>query len=235
VRVVSWNMGANSVRSNLRDAAWHHLLDRSPGLDADVALVQEAILPGWLSESHRSHWVRAWPNHTNPWGTGIITRTDQTLTEMRRGEVDGGRFVVARLATERGDVVVVSIHAQTSLSEFIPPLRATFEAIGEECTGSPFIVGGDLNTARSAETFWPEHGHAEFWEAIEGAGFHSSFYDEHGHEAITYRHPKGPFVGQADHIFIDAGTANQARVSSWVDETETNLSDHRPLVVDLEW
>jgi endonuclease/exonuclease/phosphatase family metal-dependent hydrolase len=232
MRVVSWNMGANSCPSNLHDAAWHHLLDPAPSLAADVALVQEAVLPRWLPDNHQVHWKRAWPSLA--WGTGIVTQSSQVLTELAR-EVEGGRFVIARLETPRGDVVVASIHAHTSLSEFIPPLEATFAAIREECYGLPFIVGGDLNTSRSAEGFWPGFGHAQFWDSIDAAGFHSCYWAEHGHEAITYRHPRGPFVGQADHILIDARTAAHARVSSLVDETESHLSDHRALVVDLLW
>jgi endonuclease/exonuclease/phosphatase family metal-dependent hydrolase len=147
--------------------------------------------------------------------------------------VEGGRFELALLESELGEFLVASIHAHTSLPEFLPPLEATFDAIRAECSGKRFVVGGDINTARSAEGFWPGYGHAEFWDRLELAGFHSSYWVEFGDEAITYVYPRGPFIGQADHVFIDEQTAGSVHVSSRVDENQPNLSDHRPLVVDI--
>ncbi len=52
---------------------------------------------------------------------------------------------------------------------------------------------------------------------------------------ITYRHPRGSFVGQADHILLDAATTKEAAINTHVPNLGTDLSDHLPLVVDLDW
>jgi endonuclease/exonuclease/phosphatase family metal-dependent hydrolase len=235
MRIVSWNMGNNSVRNELHDAAWHHLLDEESGLHADVALVQEAVLPTWLEREHHAHWVRAWD--TRSWGTGIVVKTSccSLRTDMVAEPVEGGRFVVSSLDVDGREFVVASIHAQTSVPEFMPPLVATFDAMKMLCSARRFIVGGDLNTSRSSESFWPDHGHGPFWESLDAWGFVSCFWQEHGEEAVTYRHPTGPFHGQADHILIDRETASGAVVNSHVDAASTGLSDHQALVVDIVW
>jgi exonuclease III len=156
MRVVSWNMGNNSVRSSLHDAAWHHLLD-ADALGADIALIQEAVPPPWIAGTHGLLWTQAWP--TRAWGTGIAVKGKHELSGIDR-PIEGGRFVAGRLKAQRGPIVLVSVHARTDVPEFIPPLRRTFKAIRDECADSRFIVGGDLNTARRAEEFWPGYGHA---------------------------------------------------------------------------
>src|SRR5437762_11285121 len=99
MRIVTWNMGRNSGYQGVHDAAWHHLLDQGPrGLGADLALVQEAVVPSWL-ETGRALWVRAWD--TKPWGTGIVAGQD-ALGSKVECEVEGGRFVLAQVDTDQG-------------------------------------------------------------------------------------------------------------------------------------
>src|SRR4051794_23866211 len=96
VRVATWNLGANSVRRELHEEAWHYLLDES-GLNADVALVQEAVPPEWVRSQWHIHWARAWP--TRSWGTGIVARRNFDLVPMEVSASDT-RLVMARLAAD---------------------------------------------------------------------------------------------------------------------------------------
>lgn len=242
MRVVSWNMGANAVRKEFHDGAWSYLLG-SGGLDADIALVQEAIPPAWLTNQHELHWARAWPNSPgHVWGTGIVAKKGFGLAPVDRAVPDT-RFVMARVRTDTAEFVVVSIHAHTSMAaanfsdgrvlRFVDRLQANFDAIGDDCRDR-FIVGGDLNTGRVAETTWPGHGHAEFWARCDGAGFHSCPWSSSGEELTTYTHPSGgAFRGQADHVLVDSETARAA--TTFVPDMPAGLSDHFPLVVDLSW
>lgn len=114
MRIVSWNLGSNPVSKAHHDAAWRFLLDPA-GLNADVALVQEAVVPDEVWKTHHVHWRRAWPNSRgHEWGTGIIASREFQLTSVERAVPDT-RFVMARLAAARRDFVVVSIHAFTTM------------------------------------------------------------------------------------------------------------------------
>lgn len=221
-------MGRNSGYAGVHDRAWHHLLDEAPnGLAADVALVQEAVPPAWV-DPNRLLWTRAWDSR--PWGTGIVVTQGQVLTPIAF-DVPGSRLVLGRLVTDRGDMAIASIHAHSE--GVIPALTETFAALRRDLGEMPFVVGGDLNTARSAEKVWPGFGHQGFWESLDATGFYTCFWGEHGREAKTYKHLRGAFDGQADHILIDAATAAQAEIQSWVDDGQPDLSDHLALVVDL--
>jgi endonuclease/exonuclease/phosphatase (EEP) superfamily protein YafD len=238
MRIVSWNLGANSVSKKFRDRAWHHLLDPD-GLDADVALVQEAIPPDWLDERHHVHWRRSWPEPGPIWGTGIVVKKTYSLEPIVR-EVPDTRLVMARLTTGDQEFLVSSIHAFTTMDpayftdgrslRFIDRLQANFDAIRNDCTDR-FIVGGDLNSGRIAESTWPGHGHEAFWAALDQARFHSCPWSSTGEEVTTYTHPSGPFSGQADHVLLDARTAQG--VVTTVPVLPAPLSDHLPLVVDV--
>lgn len=235
---MTWNLAPNSVPKKFRDPAWHHLLDPE-GLDADVALVQEAIQPDWLDEQHHVHWRRSWPEPGPIWGTGIVTKKRFSLEPIFR-DVPDTRFVMARLTTNTAEFLVVSIHAFTTMDpayfsdrrslRFIDRLQANFDAIRDDCTDR-FIVGGDLNSGRIAESTWPSHGHEAFWAALDEAGFHSCPWSSTREEVTTYTHPSGPFAGQADHVLLDATTALGATTA--VPDLPAPLSDHLPLVVDL--
>lgn len=243
MRVVTWNLGANSVPKPSHDAALRHLLDRA-GLNADVALVQEAVLPPELAETHQVHWSQAWPNSRgHNWGTAIIAKPKYSLSPIGR-LVPDTRFVMANLTTDQGDFAVVSVHSFTAMdgrlysdrraASFIDRLQANFDAFRDVCVGR-FIVGGDLNTSRAAETMWPGQGHSEFWARLDEEGFYTCPWSKSGEELTTYRHPSGPFAGQADHILLHRRTATEATVETFVPDLGPGLSDHLPLVVDLGW
>lgn len=232
-------MGANSVPREHTDAAWHHLLD-ADGLDADIALVQEAVLPAWLHHEHDVHWLPAWPK-TRRWGTGIVAKKECALLPLQHSAPDT-RYAMGRVIIGNTPVVVVSIHAFTTMRRdwfsdnmslsFVQRLQATFDAIGDRLKDR-FVVGGDLNTGRIAEEIWPGQGHGAFWKGLDGRGFRSCPWSQTGTELMTYEHPRGPFKGQADHILLDAVTAEQV-THTRAPELLVKLSDHRPLVVALE-
>jgi ADP-ribosyl-[dinitrogen reductase] hydrolase len=65
------------------------------------------------------------------------------------------------------------------------------------------------------------------------AGFHSCPWSSTGEEVVTYRHPNGGFVGQADHILLDKSTATKGLRTTFVPSDGGDLSDHQPLVVEI--
>jgi endonuclease/exonuclease/phosphatase family metal-dependent hydrolase len=122
----------------------------------------------------------------------------------------------------------------------IPALRETFGALREHLQDH-FIVGGDLNTARAAARAWPANGHGEFWEDVEAWGFREALpFDGVERQSFwrEWRHNKQPTIGnslQDDHIFLDNGTFKHIRRSLIWDTREVrDLSDHGPVVVDLD-
>ena len=165
------------------------------------------------------------------WGCVVFSREPHEVLVS-----DPGRRVLAVKADIDGigEVVLASFHAGIVDDRVIPALRSSVEALLPFLEGSRFIIGGDLNTARGAAEMWPNHGHAEFFTWIdEELGWHDCHWRMHGKEQ-TSLWSVGSRPLQADHIFVDALTAelvNDARVVD--DDAVRGMSDHGPLVVDF--
>jgi endonuclease/exonuclease/phosphatase family metal-dependent hydrolase len=152
------------------------------------------------------------------------------------------RFVVGRVSVAGHAFTVASIHAFTSTAarlyedrqsrSMVERLQMNFDALRETCNDR-FIIGGDFNSGRIAESLWPGYGHGAFWDRLEAAGFHSCPWSSTGEEVVTYRHPNGSFVGQADHILLDKTTATKGLRTTFVPSDGGDLSDHQPLVVEI--
>jgi endonuclease/exonuclease/phosphatase (EEP) superfamily protein YafD len=223
-RIVTWNMG---YRVSTHDDAWRYLFDDNGEVRADVALVQECVLPEWVRQEYSHVWKPAW--RTTKWGTAIVARNATVLTELT-GPNEFSRYVTGHVSLASTRFLVASIHAATE-PRVIPPLQEIFRALAP-LRGERFIVGGDFNTARSAEQVWPGYGHAEFWSGLDDNGYVSCYLHEHGEEAMTYAHPRGRFRGQADHLLVDEPTASTWTLRCRVLD-DRSLSDHRPLMLEM--
>jgi endonuclease/exonuclease/phosphatase family metal-dependent hydrolase len=231
VRVVTWNMGGNTVGSGLSDAAWRYLFHEDEGLQADVALVQEAVLPASM-EPERVVFARAW--ESRQWGTGVVVKPGLRVKPVAYDQAEDGRAVVARVEIDGDSWLVASVHARLVNGVVIPALTATVKNLFD--TALPvegrWIFGGDLNTCRLAETLWPGHGHGEFFDGLDRSRRAVNVYWKvHQREESTYTHPRTRDATQADHIFVDPVTAERVTAASVWDDR--GLSDHKPLVIEI--
>lgn len=225
MRVISWNMGANTGAVSSRHRAWEYLF--APGeLNADLALVQEAVLPDDVLELSLV-FERAWDSRK--WGTAIAARSSISLRPIEFGAPEGGRAVVA--VAESLDLTLASLHARLVNGRVVDSLLPTFEALftGPLVSGN-WIAGGDLNSCRKGEDIWPGYRHAELFDWLDARGA-NLYWNQHGREGVTFVNPRTGDTTQADHLFSDRATA--ARVKDVYIGDAAGLSDHAPLVVEL--
>lgn len=225
--------------------AWAFLLDV---LRPDIALLQEAMLPDDVK--HDSLWTSARERGTSlkelMWGSAILSRIGTPVTHLVISPEDiakrGAVQVVSCTIAGIGETTIVNIHSRLdddkrAVQKVIPNLRKTFEVV-LPTLGNRFIVGGDLNTARSLDkVYGPRYGHGDFWRELDGGMLREALPGGNEERQSYWGTDKGPTAGilQDDHVFFDAETfklVRKARV--WDSARVRELSDHGPIVVDLD-
>jgi hypothetical protein len=223
MKLLVWNMGGAFCYDRFtHERAWEFLREQDP----DVALLQEARPPDWA----REHWGSFPFASVGPgvaWGSAILSRIrglhehqpDQSTPWLREL---WGPVVVARLGSDPG-LWLASIHSSwRALSpeqlsrcsiEGIRRCREdkiwAVEVIASELerpfAGSPFVFGGDLNSARSFDGRPGFGGNVRLHENLAAGGFHDLRLVSYRDEQQTYfKAGKGP--DQLDHVFADAAT-----------------------------
>lgn len=103
--------------------------------------------------------------------------------------------------------------------------------------GRRFIVGGDWNNARYCDADGtPSAAGQAFFDRAAAAGWMDVHQSRVGHEERSWYGSTNPRPYQPDHVFTDPGTAElarAARIDAYPVEV-LKLSDHAPLVVDLD-
>jgi Endonuclease/Exonuclease/phosphatase family len=159
VRIISWNMAANTTSrsAEVHSAGWGKLLALSP----DVALVQEAMAPPPTIDMGLVACIvpeRRWSS---------LVYSPDPIDEPRVLEElsDHGRVAMGQINVGERTIALVSLHAWTEPAT-VPHLEAIFARLAEtlDC---PCIVAGDFNSCRLADEVWPGYGHLEFFERIE--------------------------------------------------------------------
>jgi exonuclease III len=252
VRFVSWNMARNTFSGPRHERAWHYLR----ALDADIALVQEAMPPPWALE----HWdiVRA---DVPRWGTAIVARKGLGVHEMAdltlTSHDQGGLLATASLTLpDATEFLIGSVHAPlpTRFSPldlagyepediWLPAYRKAFYydvpfAIYRERTqGRRFLVSGDWNVSpRLWDRHHPRDHEQQFFVRAAAAGWVDCYDLKHPDEEegrTWFRGDDLPY--QIDHAFCDPLTA-VSLTSCDIDPSPATflaVSDHAPLILDL--
>lgn len=256
MRIISWNMAGGFGFDPLRhERCWRYLLE----MDADVALVQEAVMPPWVHE-HWSSTVAA--RKYAPvkgkvdiaWGSAVLVKAGELEPYQ---PVDGswlkelwGSVAVGRL--EDG-LWLASIHsnAYPLTSERLGRLplgdirrchdekvweieiiaRELAQLVGDD----ELVAGGDLNSGLLFDsTYRYDHNERLFRNLAEGGLIDLRVASGIEQEQQTYfKEGRGPY--QLDHVFASSGLADRA--CSWRVLTEVateGLSDHAPIEVIIE-
>ncbi len=227
IKVITWNLGHWQYGSR-HNEAWSYLRNE---IRPDLALLQEVSHPKLIA----GEYFVLRPVHGN-WGTAVYTRN--MPTEELAFEGYSGRVVIAEIETSAAQkLVVASVHAPIIDGRVFPYLSEIFGKIEEIASKRSFVVGGDLNTARLAETVWPGHGHGPFWERIDAGK--SLFFDCHRKfhdvEQQTFFRPGSRHPFQDDHLFTSYDLADRIGFCDVVDNTITrSLSDHIPIIAEID-
>jgi len=231
-RIVTWNTNGWG-RGRIHNQAWAFLLD---ALDPDIALLQEAAIPGDLPTEYRSLFIPAVPGKR--FGSVILSRLGDLELDWEDNSL-GAVLAATSSIPGVGPVSIACLQARVPEGGVVSPLRKTFDVLRTHL-GERFVVGGDFNTARQAHLAWPQNGHGAFWSDIELWGFNEPL-PLAGKEQQSYwgrwllNQP--PTLGntlQDDHVLVDADTLQLVRrCLVWDTRQVRELSDHGPVVVDL--
>lgn len=257
--VLIWNMAAGYDHDAVsHERAWEFVR----GVDPDVALLQEAVVPEWA----RDHWpsvvhCRRYPpieaRPGVPWGCAIVSKIPgiQPLEPDESTPWVGtlwGAVVAARLPPPDG-LWLASIHSNAyELSperlsahsidgikrcdpQKIWEIELAASELARVFAHDRFLLGGDLNSSLLFDLNYNRQSNRKLFENLDAAGFKDLRRTVHEEEQRTY-FMDGRDHYQLDHVFGDARTAEQVRlwrVLSDVAEVH-KLSDHAPIEVLLE-
>lgn len=227
MKVASWNLGYWQ-HQRFHSDAWNYLRTE---IRPDIALLQETTIPELAkNESVVFSSVR------KPWGTAIYTKGIGLKAIPTATNPPRVAAAALELAIDGEPLHAVSIHAPVIGGRVFPHLTSIFGEVQRLVEAYPAIVGGDLNTARLAETVWPGHGHGTFFEQLEGGPFPDCHRRFEPAEVQTFfrRDSLHPF--QDDHLFVTSPLAKRLASCHVInDETTRRVSDHIPLVATFDF
>jgi endonuclease/exonuclease/phosphatase family metal-dependent hydrolase len=256
--VVSWNMNWLGRSGSSRRKAWEYLVD---GLNADVALVQEAADPpsGWSIVGEPVI------DETRRWGTLLVSPSHDLdpVTEVRRVGRDPRPWSFSQPGTAAAATTVIDGRALTLVS-----LYGAFDAEGwsyatvhrHQADLAPLldspehlrqtIIAGDLNL--TSQWSGKDAGYApidrsllehfQSWglrdlvaESVPGPLEGCGCSDGLCRHVQTHWHRNSPRPWQDDYLFVSKGMSGQLALRVHEDAvTDHNLSDHAPLVLTIE-
>ncbi len=258
LRLASWNLNhwrQPLLPADTRRAAWEYL---TRDIGAQVALVQEAVPPLEFGRDRVVYGEMA--GHRN-WGSAVValdpavcieplgsvrnawSRRRFLLTNTHPGSVAVARLTVPGIQP----ITLVSVYGVLDGSVVSTMLRVIADLVPlfDSPYGARVILGGDLNVSRATKD--PKHlARAEaVFATIRSLGLVEAKSLVTEPPTSSPECPCGsgatcdhvPTWGRAelDHLFVSPSLAGQVRAVS-VDPTAVTagLSDHVPLVIDLE-
>ena len=239
LRIVTWNVHKASKKEDREHRVWSYLRDV---IKPDIALLQEANVPGESKSTvtplkDESVVWKGSPLKDGTdakWGTVIVGFGLSVKETYATGFSEKpGKCVAA--SVDGTKLIAANIHAPTTPAVF-PRLSNCINDLQVRYPGV-LIVGGDFNTARIAELYWPRNGHGAFWRTIDNGRMFDCHYQLHQKEINTLiRERKDPLI-QDDHILVSTELGDSVVSAAIPDEVtfrNLKLSDHLPLIVDLK-
>ena len=222
--MVTGNLGYWQFRDK-HDEAWTYLRTT---IKPDIAFLQEVRPPELMP-----HEALVFRQVDRGWGTAIYSR-DLPLDEIPLCGEYPGRVVGASVSPEKGRRLnLASIHGYSDLA--FPRLANMMEEILESFSGQSAIVGGDLNTARLAETVWPGKGHRAFWDRMEESSFVDCCQRVNMKELQTFFRVNSKHPFQDDHLFVSSNLVSGLKDCDVIHTDVTRMvSDHIPLFIVLD-
>lgn len=258
MRVVTWNV--NGFRSALRKG----ILERIHALQPDALMLQEVRATYGQIETHIREctgWHVEWHAAQRPGysGTAVFSRfyprtTTRGLGRNARFPDHEGRV----LTTDLGGVVLACVylpsgssgaHRQAVKDDWLPRFTQWADALARKRT--PVLIGGDLNVAHTERDIyhWRSNQKSSGFLPHERRWF-GQLLDRGWHDLIREHHgdTDGPYSwwsnrGRAreldrgwriDHMLANRAARRLVR-GSWIDrDAADGISDHAPVVVDID-
>lgn len=225
MKVITWNLGYWQF-ARFHAEAWAYLREE---IQPDVALLQETSIPT-LRDDERVIFKLI----RGAWGTAVYARgADLQELPAQRHPTRVAAAVLRMPATE-GEIRIASIHAPIINGRVFPYLSNIFDELETMFAGHTATLGGDLNSARLAESVWPGYGHGPFFERLGRGPFvdcHRRFAPE---EVQTFFRSDSVHPFQDDHLFVTPDlSARLVSCDVILNEVTRRVSDHIPLLATL--
>ena len=218
--------------------AWDYFFD---SLNPDIALLQETSP---LNDDHEFNILSK--NVKKNLNNSILFKTDQPQELPIEDEQKMG-LVSSRYKTESEDIFVLSIYGNLSfvgtldfvlletIEHFVKEMRKNFNA-------QDIVISGDFNMDRRMDdnptkskfSKKGETRHNNFFDGILDLGFHDCLRKYHSLPMQTYRHNRGIYPWELDHMFVTPELFERLRsINVFVDDNILQLSDHNPIVANF--
>jgi exonuclease III len=227
MRIVTWNSHHGNFENKLP-----HLLN----LDPDIATVQECARP---SENGLKYaWCGANPNQ----GLLVLARNGFSVREDRCNQTKAEFFLPVRVEREDFSLNILAVWAKESKPgpKYMNTLFQGVRDYSEFILSAPTIIIGDLNTQNNLRVSAGQH--MNFVNSLRDrfglvSIYHRYFEEEHGYETrCTYFDKSRKGRGyHLDYCFVpESWLAKVKRISVGQSEEWSKLSDHVPLIIDIQ-
>ena len=227
MRLVAWNANYNRHRRNLEDDV--AILGQ---FDADVLVIAETAPPR-PSNPCGAVFAGGTP------GLAVIARDGMTIERYDVGAMPPRLSLGLRIvAPWRCDIIAVWPVIGPGMPSYHEGLMAMLEHFAPLLTRGRAIMAGDFNS--SSRVVAQASSHASFVAKAAECGLASAYHEHtgeaHGQETIgTYRHGMSDhYAYHLDYCFISHPLLSSARYRVCDDPSWATLSDHRPVVLDVD-
>ena len=238
IKLATWNMAYWSHKAYLEEA-WNYL-DKE--IDADIVLVQESTPPKRMIEDPNLLWFEI--GETRKFGTGIFSKRYPIRYLPIQGEYTGSLVVGEVKITDSVELTVISLYglletvgntyyAITSLHRMLSDLTGILNGhIGGKRN---IVLGGDLNASPQWDKHYGGKAHQIFFDRLEDFKLKNCFEPFYDDFVQTHRHSRSNRLWQNDYFFISNTLGDKLKSCVVIDnETVRRLSDHNPVVIELD-
>jgi exonuclease III len=185
-----------------------------------------------------------WVNHELAHHSELVTAKVVTIRDsiqLKAISVYNPAFVVDPVRLDGIDTTGVSLELQPGKVWLIDLVWAAL-ASSKPDIDEPFILAGDFNASETFDSWWgtKPRGNREIMDRFNALGLYDALRAFQGRLVPTFRHSRGSFVHQLDHLYVtpvllsrllECDVGNFDRVFG----SKPSLSDHLPIVSDFQW
>jgi len=238
LKIVTWNMAYWSHKALLKES-WEYLVNE---IDADIYLFQEASPPEWLENKPDFLWFEIGSKRN--WGSGIFTK-GLSLRHVPIQTPYIGSLVVGEVEIpDWGTLTVISLYGLLETIGTVGYAITTLHRMLSDLTGilnghvggrRQIILGGDLNASLQCDQNDGGKAHGIFFQRLEDFRLKNCFEPFYKDFVQTHRHHLSKKPWQNDYFFISRKLVKNLKSCTVLDnETVRKLSDHNPVMIELE-
>ena len=232
MRVVSWNMRKNKK-------AWKYFFE---SLNPDIALLQESSP---LDKDYPANIISK--NVKTSLNNSILFKHNLPSHLPLEDQRNMG-LIASQYQNEDENILLLSVYGNLSFTGeldyvLLKLIEDSIAAMRKNFNATDIIISGDFNMDRRMDenptssrfSKKGETRHADFFDGILNLGFHNCLRKFHSLPIQTYRHNRGTYPWELDHMFVTDELYDRLKsISVFVDDHIIGLSDHNPIVADFE-